>query len=201
MRCCRHGVGCCTNTRIPGRYEHGTVNTLWWLTYRHGAAAAGIALIATPSLIHARMRAMLDGIDEGIEFDEGHALDAQSSRLIMPSERGHLLTGASARRLTARIDGRKHREQISRFSCQLRLRSTRHPGSAEKSPAESTGGQCLAGTAGEGLDFISVAVSRMGRSPPKVRVLPAGRAGHSKRRLRGHPENATLPPHASPEAI
>jgi hypothetical protein len=51
------------------------VNTLWWLTYRHGAAAAGIALIGAPSLIDARMRAVLDGIDEGIEFDEGHALD------------------------------------------------------------------------------------------------------------------------------
>jgi hypothetical protein len=85
------------------------VNTLWWLTYRHGAAAAGIALIAAPSLIHARMRAVLDGIDQGIEFDEGHALNAYSARLIMPSERGRLLTGASARRLIARIDGRKHR--------------------------------------------------------------------------------------------
>jgi hypothetical protein len=68
---------------------------LWWLTYRHGAATAGIAFIAAPSLIHARMRAVLDGIDEGIEFNEGHAIDAHSARLIMPSERGRLLRAAT----------------------------------------------------------------------------------------------------------
>jgi hypothetical protein len=53
--------------------------------------------------------------------------------------------------------------------------------SIEKSAlrVDNSGRQCLAGAACEGLDFISVAVRRMSRSPPQVRVLPTCRARHT----------------------
>jgi hypothetical protein len=46
---------------------------LYWLVYRH---ANQISVVIEPgaSLIHARMRAALHGLDEG-EFTEGHELD------------------------------------------------------------------------------------------------------------------------------
>jgi hypothetical protein len=46
---------------------------LYWLCYRHNNQ---ISVVIEPggSLIHARMRAALDGLDEG-EFAEGHELD------------------------------------------------------------------------------------------------------------------------------
>ena len=46
---------------------------LYWLVYRHNNQ---ISVVIEPgaSLIHARMRAALDGLDEG-EFTEGHELD------------------------------------------------------------------------------------------------------------------------------
>jgi hypothetical protein len=46
---------------------------LYWLVYRHSNQ---ISVVIEPgaSLIHARMRASLDGFDEG-DFTEGHELD------------------------------------------------------------------------------------------------------------------------------
>jgi len=46
---------------------------LYWLCYRHNNQ---ISVVIEPgaSLIHARIRASLDGLDEG-EFTEGHELD------------------------------------------------------------------------------------------------------------------------------
>jgi len=50
---------------------------LYWLVYRHNNQ---ISVVIEPahSLIHARLRASLDGLDEG-EFTEGHELDRQVS--------------------------------------------------------------------------------------------------------------------------
>jgi hypothetical protein len=49
---------------------------LYWLVYRHNNS---IFVVIEPgaSLIHARLRASLDGLDEG-EFTEGHELDRKS---------------------------------------------------------------------------------------------------------------------------
>ena len=46
---------------------------LYWLCYRHNNQ---ISVVIEPgsSLIHARLRASLDGLDQG-EFTEGHKLD------------------------------------------------------------------------------------------------------------------------------
>ena len=49
---------------------------LYWLCYRHNNQ---ISVVIGPgaSPIHARMRAALDGLDEG-DFTEGHELDRKS---------------------------------------------------------------------------------------------------------------------------
>jgi hypothetical protein len=46
---------------------------LYWLCYRHNNQVC-IVIVAAPSLIHAHLRAALDGLDQG-EFTEGHKLD------------------------------------------------------------------------------------------------------------------------------
>jgi hypothetical protein len=46
---------------------------LYWLCYQHNNQIS-VVIEPAPSLIHARMRASLDGLDEG-EFSEGHQLD------------------------------------------------------------------------------------------------------------------------------
>jgi hypothetical protein len=45
---------------------------LYWLVYRHNNSVS-IVIEPAPSLIHARMRAALAGLDEG-DFTEGHEL-------------------------------------------------------------------------------------------------------------------------------
>jgi len=51
--------------------------SLYWLVYRQNNSIS-VVIEPAPSLIHARMRAALDGLDEG-EFTEGHELDRQVS--------------------------------------------------------------------------------------------------------------------------
>jgi hypothetical protein len=48
---------------------------LFWLCYRQSGQVS-VAIIEAPSLIHARMRAALDGTDAETTFAEGHELDA-----------------------------------------------------------------------------------------------------------------------------
>jgi hypothetical protein len=47
--------------------------SLYWLVYRHNNQSF-VVIEPGASLIHARMRAALDGLDQG-EFTEGHELD------------------------------------------------------------------------------------------------------------------------------
>jgi hypothetical protein len=48
---------------------------LYWLCYRHDHQIS-VVIERGPSLIHARMRAALAGLDEGT-FTEGHELDGK----------------------------------------------------------------------------------------------------------------------------
>ena len=76
---------------------------LYWLVYRHNNLTF-VVIEPAPSLIHARMRAALDGLGQG-EFTEGHELDrkwrvpqAMIGRRLSQAEAKRLLTkfGASA---------------------------------------------------------------------------------------------------------
>jgi hypothetical protein len=73
---------------------------LYWLVYRHSNQ---ISVVIEPgaSLIHARMRAALDGLDEG-EFSEGHELDAKWK--VPKAMVGRQLSQEEAKRLLAKLE-------------------------------------------------------------------------------------------------
>ena len=81
---------------------------LWWLTYRRDGDPAGVAIIEASSLIHARMRAGLDGLDAGLSpkllFTEGHKLNDELSAKVATKEIGRLLPITTARRLIRRFE-------------------------------------------------------------------------------------------------
>jgi hypothetical protein len=57
--------------------------TLFWLTYRHpDGRAAGVVVIESRGLLHARLMASLSGADRGLEFASGHQLDPLSAKEI-----------------------------------------------------------------------------------------------------------------------
>ena len=73
---------------------------LYWLIYRHNNSIS-IVIGPAPSPIHARMRASLDGRDQG-EFTEGHELDR---RMRVPKEMvGRRLSQEEAKKLLARLE-------------------------------------------------------------------------------------------------
>ena len=72
---------------------------LYWLCYRHNNH---ISVVIEPgaSTIHARMRASLDGLDEGT-FTEGHELDRKWR--VPKAMIGRRLSQAEAKRLLAKF--------------------------------------------------------------------------------------------------
>src|SRR5262245_21595841 len=72
---------------------------LYWLVYRHNNQTF-IVIEPAPTLIHARMRASLDGLDQG-EFTEAHKLDRKWK--IAKEMIGRRLTEAEAKRLLAKF--------------------------------------------------------------------------------------------------
>ena len=85
------------------RRRRMTIATDWWrlhwLVYRNNNQ---ISVVIEPgaSFIHARLRASLDGLDQG-EFTEGHELDRKWR---VPKEMiGRRLTQAEAKRVLARL--------------------------------------------------------------------------------------------------
>lgn len=77
---------------------------LFWLAYRRGSKLAGVAIIEAPSLIHARMRAALDGLAAGLDFAEGHKLDARMMAALKPVEIGRMLAPSAAGKLLDRFE-------------------------------------------------------------------------------------------------
>ena len=73
---------------------------LYWLVYRHNNS---ISVVIEPgaSLIHARMHASLDGLDEG-EFTEGHELDRKWK--VAKQMIGRRLSQEEAKRLLAKFE-------------------------------------------------------------------------------------------------
>ena len=72
----------------------------YWLVYRHSNQ---ISVVIEPgaSLIHARMRASLDGLDEG-DFTEGHELPSKWK--VAQEMIGRRLSQTEAKKLLAKLE-------------------------------------------------------------------------------------------------
>jgi toxin HigB-1 len=96
---------------------------LFWLIYRHsGGSAAGVVVIESRGLLHARLMASLASADRGLEFVSGHPLDLQPalSRAAFgyrgkfcPSSSCHYDVGRSGTRFLAG----QRRRSTGRYAC------------------------------------------------------------------------------------
>jgi hypothetical protein len=79
---------------------------LYWLCYHHNNQ---ISVVIEPgaSLVHAHLRASLDGLDEGT-FTEGHELDRGTERQVPKSMIGRRLSQGEAKRLLAKFGRARH---------------------------------------------------------------------------------------------
>jgi hypothetical protein len=86
----------------------------FWLTYRDGVRLIGVVIIEAPSLIQARLKAAVSGVDVGAPFAKGHLLGAAIVALVPPTQIGRMLSGNEAAKLLARFEGLKHRRSKKR---------------------------------------------------------------------------------------
>jgi hypothetical protein len=77
---------------------------LFWLTYRH-PDAAGVVVIESHGLLHARLKASLAGADRGLEFASGHQLDLESAGQIPANMIGRFLFWLTYRHPDGRAAG------------------------------------------------------------------------------------------------
>jgi hypothetical protein len=81
----------------------------FWLTYRNANRLIGVIITDAPSLIQARLKTAVRGIDAGAPFAKGHLLGTELVALVPPTQIGRMLSGNEAAKLLARFDGLKHR--------------------------------------------------------------------------------------------
>jgi hypothetical protein len=75
---------------------------LFWLNYRYrhpNGRPAGVVVIESAGLLHARLKAALAGADRELEFVSGHQLDEESARQIPANMMGRLLDDGDLRKL------------------------------------------------------------------------------------------------------
>jgi hypothetical protein len=72
---------------------------MWWLTYLRSGETVGVVVIEAPSLIDARMRAALEAVEAGVDFAEGHEIDAARSALVPAEQLERLLSIEEANQL------------------------------------------------------------------------------------------------------
>jgi hypothetical protein len=71
-----------------------------FLTYRHpDGRAAGVVVVESRGLLHARLMASLAGADRGREFVSGHQLDPESAGQIPANMIGRLLDDGDLQKL------------------------------------------------------------------------------------------------------
>jgi hypothetical protein len=73
---------------------------LFWLTYRHSdGRTAGVVVIESRGLLHARLKASLAGADREMEFASGHQLDPLGGEQIPANMIGRFLDDGDLRKL------------------------------------------------------------------------------------------------------
>jgi hypothetical protein len=76
---------------------------LFWLCYRKSGQVS-VAIMEAPSLMHARMRAAIDGMNTGATFAEGHKLDDDHAARVPRNLVGTMLSRDEAAALLDRIE-------------------------------------------------------------------------------------------------
>jgi hypothetical protein len=80
----------------------------FWLTYRYpkgrvvrypNGRVAGVVVIESGDLLHARLTAALTGADRELEFASGHQLDAENARQVPANMLGRRLNRGDLRKL------------------------------------------------------------------------------------------------------
>jgi hypothetical protein len=84
-------LGACDELHGVGTMAH------FWLCYRDSEQRFNVIIIEGPSLIHARMKAALAGLDVGLTFTEGHALGVDMEALMPPAQTGRRLADEAAK--------------------------------------------------------------------------------------------------------
>jgi hypothetical protein len=75
------------------------------LTYcRPDGRLLGVVIMDSSSIIQARMRAGVKGIDQGARFSEGHELDEESAAVVPATAIGRMLDQDEAAKLIRRIE-------------------------------------------------------------------------------------------------
>jgi len=75
---------------------------MWWLVY-HRATKTEVIIVKASSLIQARMRASIAGLDEGASFHEGHELHTAMARRVPRDSIGKMLTSRQAQRVLTKL--------------------------------------------------------------------------------------------------
>jgi hypothetical protein len=77
---------------------------MWWLTYRRSGKVVGVVVIEAPSLIDARMHAALEAVEAGVDFADGHELDAALAALVPAEQLERMLSIEEANQLLKRLE-------------------------------------------------------------------------------------------------
>jgi hypothetical protein len=110
----------------------------FWLSYHSAGRLLGVLIVDLPSLIGARMRAAVEGTDQGAEFAEGHELDDAAAALVPLKAIGRMLgpleAGELIRRLERGIPKRQATLETGPRSAHTRIMPDKRAGRGRQTP-------------------------------------------------------------------